>query len=49
MNHKEFTPKELLNLLRFKYGLNGGGYNSEYNLCLQAAADLIEKLTKEEE
>lgn len=39
--------KELLYKLRFFYGNNGSGYNSDFTLTLQKAADLIEKLTQE--
>ena len=36
--------KELLYKLRFFYGNNGSGYNSDFTLTLQKAADLIEGL-----
>lgn len=41
------STKELLYKLRFTYSDNGSGYNSDFTLTLQKAADLIEKLTQE--
>jgi hypothetical protein len=39
------TTQELLHKLRFTYSDNGAGYNSDFTLTLQQAADLIEELT----
>jgi hypothetical protein len=39
------TTQELLDKLRFTYSDNGSGYNSDFTLTLQQAADLIEELT----
>lgn len=41
------STQELLHKLRFTYSDNGSGYNSDFTLTLQKAADLIEELTKE--
>ena len=41
------STQELLDKLRFTYADNGSGYNSDFTLTLQKAADLIEKLTRE--
>lgn len=41
------STQELLHKLRFTYSNNGSGYNSDFTLTLQKAADLIEELTKE--
>jgi hypothetical protein len=45
MNKEEH--KELLHKLRLTYSDNGSGYNSDFTLTLQKAADLIEELTQE--
>jgi hypothetical protein len=39
------TTQELLDKLRYVYADNGSGYNSDFTLTLQQAADLIEELT----
>ena len=41
------STQELLHKLQFTYSDNGSGYNSDFTLTLQKAADLIEELTKE--
>lgn len=41
------STQELLDKLRFTYADNGSGYNSDFTLTLQRAADLIEELTQE--
>ena len=38
------STQELLDKLRFTYSDNGSGYNSDFTLTLQKAADLIEGL-----
>jgi hypothetical protein len=39
------TTQELLHKLRYVYADNGSGYNSDFTLTLQQAADMIEELT----